>query len=59
MATPNKLSEAARLLARRSVQVRRQKWGEAEFRRRLRAWGKLGGRPPRHRKEPRDERAEP
>jgi len=25
--------------------VRREKWGEKEFKRRLREWGKLGGRP--------------
>jgi len=37
--------QAARALARRSVEVRRKKWGEKEFKRRLRAWGKLGGRP--------------
>ncbi len=38
-------SDAARLLARRSVKARREAWGEAEFARRMRAWGKLGGRP--------------
>lgn len=38
-------SEAARLLARRSVRARREAWGDAEFTRKLRAWGKLGGRP--------------
>ena len=38
-------TEAARLLARRSVEVRRKKWGEEGFKRRLREWGKLGGRP--------------
>jgi hypothetical protein len=40
-----KTSEAARLLARKSVRVRREKWGDAEFVRRMREWGKLGGRP--------------
>lgn len=38
-------SEAARLLARRSVKARRKKWGEDEFTRKLQEWGKLGGRP--------------
>lgn len=38
-------SEAARLLARRSVRARREAWGEPEFTRKLREWGKLGGRP--------------
>ena len=32
-------------MARRSVQVRREEWGEDEFRRRMQEWGKLGGRP--------------
>ncbi len=38
-------SEAARLLARRSVRARREAWGEAGFARKMREWGKLGGRP--------------
>lgn len=41
-------SEAARLLARRSVNARRERWGEQEFQRRMREWGKLGGRPRKH-----------
>jgi hypothetical protein len=42
-----KASEAARELAKRSIQARREKWGEREFVRRMRQWGKLGGRPPK------------
>jgi hypothetical protein len=42
-----KASEAARLLARRSIEARRRKWGQAGFEARMRAWGKLGGRPPK------------
>ena len=38
-------NKAAQLLARRSVLVRRQKWGVEGFRKKMRAWGKLGGRP--------------
>lgn len=38
-------SRAARLLARRSVKKRREQWGEEEFTRKMREWGKLGGRP--------------
>ena len=38
-------SEAAKLMARRSVQARIEDWGQEEFRRRMRKWGKLGGRP--------------
>ena len=41
----SKVSEAARALAKRSIAVRRLKWGEEGFRERMRAWGKLGGRP--------------
>jgi hypothetical protein len=40
-----KASEAARELAKRSVAVRRLKWGEEGFREKMQAWGKLGGRP--------------
>jgi hypothetical protein len=41
----NNASEAARKLAQRSVKARREKWGAEGFRERMRAWGKLGGRP--------------
>jgi len=40
-----KASEAASLLGKRSARARREQWGEEEFKRRLREWGKLGGRP--------------
>ena len=40
-----KVNEAASLLGKRSARVRRKNWGKAEFERRLREWGKLGGRP--------------
>ena len=39
------ITEAASIMGRKSVKVRRQKWGEQEFIRRMRVWGKLGGRP--------------
>jgi len=39
------LTNAAGLMGRRSAQVRIQKWGRAEFVRRMQEWGKLGGRP--------------
>jgi hypothetical protein len=41
------VSEAARELAKRSIAARRLKWGDEGFRKRMRAWGKLGGRPPK------------
>jgi hypothetical protein len=40
-----KLNEAAKELARLSVATRRRKWGAEGFRKRMQAWGKLGGRP--------------
>lgn len=43
--TDKRVNEAARLLGKRSAGARRKKWGEKEFERRMRAWGKLGGRP--------------
>lgn len=43
----SKATEAARELAKRSIRARREKWGEQEFVRRMREWGKLGGRPPK------------
>jgi hypothetical protein len=39
------MSEAARLLGRKSAEARKKKWGKKEFERRMREWGKLGGRP--------------
>jgi hypothetical protein len=42
-----KINEAASLLGKRSAAARRKKWGRKEFVRRMRAWGKLGGRPKR------------
>jgi len=38
-------SEAAKLLGRRSAEVREEQWGRKEFVNRMREWGKLGGRP--------------
>jgi hypothetical protein len=43
----NKTSEAARMLARKSVEARKRKWGEKGFQAKMRTWGKLGGRPPK------------
>jgi hypothetical protein len=45
IAVSKNASEAARLLAQKSVRARRERWGEREFVRRMREWGKLGGRP--------------
>ena len=39
------VSEAASALGKRSADVRQQKWGKKEFLKRMREYGKLGGRP--------------
>jgi hypothetical protein len=41
----NPVSQAASLMGRRSVDARVKKWGHEEFVKRMRQWGKLGGRP--------------
>ena len=41
---PN-VNEAASALGQRSAEVRQKKWGKREFAKRMREWGKLGGRP--------------
>jgi hypothetical protein len=38
-------SEAASQLGKRSAAARRKAWGEAEFKKRMKQYGKLGGRP--------------
>jgi hypothetical protein len=38
------VSGAASTVGRRSVEVRIKKWGRRDFVRKLRQWGKLGGR---------------
>ena len=43
--TEGQVNEAASLLGKRSAYARLKKWGKAEFERRMREWGKLGGRP--------------
>ena len=40
-----KISEAASAMGKRSAEARRDKWGQREFLRRMREYGKLGGRP--------------
>lgn len=48
----SKASEAASLMGRRSAKSRKEQWGDAEFRRRLQEWGRLGGRPKGSGKKP-------
>ena len=39
------VSKAASMMGRKSAAARAKKWGQKEFIRRMREWGKLGGRP--------------
>ena len=39
------VNEAASALGKRSAEVRQKKWGRKEFVKKMREWGKLGGRP--------------
>jgi hypothetical protein len=39
------ISNAASMLGKKSAQARIKRWGHKEFQRRMREWGKLGGRP--------------
>jgi hypothetical protein len=39
------VSKAASLMGRKSATARAAKWGKKEFVRKMREWGKLGGRP--------------
>lgn len=39
------VSKAASLMRRKSAEARAKKWGKKEFVRKMREWGKLGGRP--------------
>lgn len=39
------VNEAASALGKRSAEARQKKWGKREFLKRMRGYGKLGGRP--------------
>jgi hypothetical protein len=39
------VNKAASALGKRSAEVRQKKWGKKEFVKRMREYGKLGGRP--------------
>ena len=42
-----KINEVMSLLGQRSAEVRQKKWGKREFVKKMREYGKLGGRPPK------------
>ncbi len=49
-----KKNKAAVELAQRSIEARKEKWGVKEFNRRMKEYGKLGGRPKKKRKGGKD-----
>ena len=43
--TIRSVNQAASLMGKRSAEAREKKWGKTEFLKRMREYGKLGGRP--------------
>jgi len=43
--TNRSVNQAASLLGKRSAEARKKAWGAKEFKRRMKEYGKLGGRP--------------
>jgi hypothetical protein len=43
--TNRSVNQAASLMGKRSAEARKQKWGTMEFNKRMKQYGKLGGRP--------------
>jgi len=41
----SKISEVMSLMGKRSATARQKTWGKKEFKKKMREWGKLGGRP--------------
>jgi hypothetical protein len=41
----SRVSKPASLMGRKSAEARAKKWGKQEFVRKMREWGRLGGRP--------------
>jgi hypothetical protein len=39
------VNEAASLMGKKSAEARQKKWGKRAFVKKMREWGKLGGRP--------------
>jgi hypothetical protein len=54
--TEAKISEVMSLMAQRSVEARQKAWGKREFNKRMKEWGKLGGRPKKTESKPRKEK---
>ena len=49
------ISEVMGLLGKRSAEARQKKWGKREFTKRMREYGKLGGRPKKNETKQRKE----
>ena len=45
------VNQAASMLGKRSAEARKKKWGKKEFLKRMREYGKLGGRPKKSKEE--------
>lgn len=52
------VNKAASALGKRSAEVRQKKWGKREFLKRMREYGKLGGRPTKNETDSKHERRE-
>jgi hypothetical protein len=50
------INKAASALGKRSVEARKKKWGKKEFLKRMREYGKLGGRPSTKKKSKKGEK---
>jgi hypothetical protein len=57
--TEAKISEVMSLMAQRSVEARRKAWGAREFKKRMKEWGKLGGRPKKNETDSKQRKEKP
>ena len=53
------VNKAASALGKRSAEVRQKKWGKREFLKRMRQYGKLGGRPKKNETESKQRKEKP
>ena len=53
------VNEAASALGKRSAEVRQKKWGKKEFMKRMREYGKLGGRPKKEKTDSKQRKEKP
>jgi hypothetical protein len=51
--TNRSVNQAASLLGKRSAEARKKAWGAKEFNKRMKEYGKLGGRPKKNEAEER------